>query len=210
MDYIILKINIRAKMSVIILFISLLSIFSLLVWRETYAQDIIVSREGNLYYAHIDSRKYRCSVGESGPNVNKIEGDRTTPIGDFPLREVFFRADKIVPTLVKTKLPIKKLTLTDGWCDAPEHPMYNKFVDLTNFDLNANHEKLYRDDDIYDIIIAVGYNDQPVIPGKGSTIFIHIAKEGYTGTAGCIAFTKPDLLEILPKLDRKSRLIIRQ
>lgn len=186
------------------------AIFFLLVWWETSPKDIIVFRKGDLYYAKVDGKKYRCSIGENGFNANKIEGDKTTPIGEFPLREAFFREDKIAPTLVNTKLFIKKLIINDGWCDEPNHPMYNKYVDLSNFDLNISHEKLYRDDDTYDIIIVVSYNDQPIIPGKGSAIFIHIAREGYTGTAGCIAFAKDDLLKILPKLSEKSRIILRR
>ncbi len=158
---------------------------------------IQVIHEKDEYYAIIEDKKYRCSVGENGLTVNKVEGDLRSPIGDFPLREIFYRADKFDAHITKAALPVHALTQDSGWCDDSENIHYNQFVDLHNFDPQISHEQLYRDDNLYDIIIVVGYHDNPPIPGKGSAIFIHVAEENYEGTAGCIGFSEPDLIHII-------------
>ena len=145
---------------------------------------------------------YQCAIGKGGfiAAEDKQEGDLKTPLGEFPLREVFYRADKISPENDKfrTKLPIREITENMGWCDEPEDENYNRLVELP---YEASHEQLFREDDIYDIIVVLGYNDSPPIAGKGSAIFMHIAKPDYEGTEGCIALAKDDLLELLAKVE---------
>ena len=96
----------------------------------------------------------------------------------------------------------------DGWCDEKTSSYYNKHVDLRTFDNKISHENLWRNDDLYDCFLVVGYNDKPVVPGKGSAIFVHIARAGYLGTAGCVAFTREDLKEIISKIDYNSKITI--
>jgi L,D-peptidoglycan transpeptidase YkuD (ErfK/YbiS/YcfS/YnhG family) len=147
--------------------------------------------------AEINGQRYRCALGRTGILQDKKEGDGGTPAGTYPLREVFFREDRV--SRPATGLPIRSLTTQDGWADDANLPEYNTFVTLPYL---GSHESLWREDHVYDIIVVVGYNDEPPVPGKGSAIFIHLAREGYTPTAGCIAFNKEDLLEILSGLQQ--------
>ncbi|PIR34636.1 MAG: hypothetical protein COV36_00340 [Alphaproteobacteria bacterium CG11_big_fil_rev_8_21_14_0_20_44_7] len=161
--------------------------------------DIIVKADRLKF----NNKEYRCAYGKSGFAQNKFEGDNCTPIGKFPLREVLYRADRIETP--KTKLPISEIQQNDGWCDDAEDINYNRKVTLPH---PARHEQLFRDEHIYDIIIVVGYNDAPPVKAKGSAIFIHLARENYAGTEGCIALDKTDLLEILHDLDENSHIIV--
>jgi L,D-peptidoglycan transpeptidase YkuD (ErfK/YbiS/YcfS/YnhG family) len=122
----------------------------------------------------------------------KAEGDGKTPSGSWRLRYVMYRPDR--RSRPKTGLPVTALAPTDGWCDDPADPSYNSPVRLP---FNAGHEKLWREDGIYNIIIVLGHNDAPPVPGKGSAIFIHIARPDYRGTEGCLALSEPDLESLL-------------
>jgi L,D-peptidoglycan transpeptidase YkuD (ErfK/YbiS/YcfS/YnhG family) len=146
--------------------------------------------------AHFCGKTFRCALGKGGITHDKKEGDNATPIGRFPLRCVYYRPDVFSPP--KTGLPLYALTPEDGWCDDITSPDYNTFVKLPH---PARHEKLWRDDAVYDLIIVVGYNDAPVVLGKGSAIFIHIARENFAGTEGCVAFTREDLEWIVARLE---------
>ena len=148
-------------------------------------------------------KSYSCAVGKAGIGKKEREGDNITPIGKFPIHFGFYRPDKI--TSIVSGIPFLPLSKDIGWCDAPEDEQYNRLVKLP---YDTSHEILWRDDDIYDIILAVGYNDDPVVPGKGSAIFIHVAREGFPPTEGCIALKKEDLLEIIPFLEHASCLIV--
>ena len=148
-------------------------------------------------------KRYRCAIGKGGFSDAKHEGDGCTPIGTFPLRECWYRKDGIAPP--KTGLPVRIIQPDDGWCDAPEDANYNKHVKLP---YAASHEKLWRDDHVYDLIIPIGYNDAPVVPGKGSAIFLHLAKSDYAPTEGCVAMFLPDWREILPYLTPETRIDI--
>lgn len=137
-------------------------------------------------------KHYRCTIGRSGFASKHSEGDGTTPLGVFLLRECWYRADLLDEP--QTGLPLKAIGKDDGWCDDPASPDYNKHVKLP---FEASHEKLWRDDGTYDLIIPIGYNDGPIVPGEGSAIFFHVAKPDYSPTEGCVALAKPDLLEVL-------------
>ncbi|MGK2741766.1 L,D-transpeptidase family protein [Tepidicaulis sp. LMO-SS28] len=142
------------------------------------------------------SLRFPCALGRSGMTEEKQEGDGASPIGIWPLREVFYRADRL--DAPATDLPISPLHPQDGWCDAPEDPAYNQPVTLP---YGASAENLWREDAAYDIIVVLGYNDDPVTPGKGSAIFFHLAREeedgGYGPTEGCIALSRADMLKVL-------------
>ena len=138
-----------------------------------------------------------CCIGLNGLTLNKIEGDNCTPIGTWPFRRVFYRADKQDTPL--TRLPLTKITKQMGWCDDPkDEENYNKLVELPYL---YSHEKLWRDDDIYDIIVELGFNDRPPIKGLGSAIFMHLMAKDGSPTAGCISLRKDDLLNLISIVD---------
>ena len=102
-------------------------------------------------------------------------------------------------------LEYRKIKATDGWCDAPEHESYNRLVGLP---FSASHEKLWRDDYVYDLIVEIGHNDAPPVPGLGSAVFMHIVREGYEPTEGCVALAKADLLVFLTAIQVDDTLVI--
>ena len=148
-------------------------------------------------------RRYRCALGASGVNKQKIEGDGVTPIGCFAIRYILYRADRI--PLPRTGLPVQQIAAVDGWCDDPGDRFYNKRVRLPYL---GRTERLFREDNLYDLIAILGYNDDPVIPGNGSAILMHIAQSNYAPTAGCIALGLPDLLSILVDCGLGSRVCV--
>lgn len=139
-----------------------------------------------------NGRSMRCALGRSGVSADKKEGDGATPLGVFPVRRVLYRADRA--DRPRTTLPCEALAPEDGWCDDPEDEHYNRQVRLP---CDAHCESLWRDDGIYDLIVVLGHNDAPVERGKGSAIFLHLARPGYAPTEGCVAVSKSDLLEFL-------------
>lgn len=149
---------------------------------------------------------YVCAIGRAGVAAagEKREGDLMTPTGRFPMRCCYYRPDRITPP-PETELPLIPLTPEDGWCDDPEHPMYNRPVKLP---FDGRHEKLWREDHVYDLIIPLGYNDGPIMPGAGSAIFMHLMREDGVGTEGCVALKKADLLGLLPKFTRATEVVV--
>lgn len=137
-------------------------------------------------------REYRCALGRGGVTTRKREGDGATPAAVMALRRVLYRPDRI--DAPRTALRRAALTPGDGWCDAPDDPAYNRQVALPH---GARCESLWRDDGLYDAIVVTSYNNDPVVAGRGSAIFVHVAAPGYAPTEGCIAFSIGDLLEIL-------------
>ena len=154
---------------------------------------LIVSADG---VATWRGRRFDCALGESGVTDDKYEGDLATPIGRFPLRYVLYRPDRVpVPT---TSLPVAPLTPLDGWCDDPADRRYNRLIWQP---YSASFELLWRNDSIYDVIVVLGYNDAPVIAGRGSAIFLHVAQRGMGPTLGCIALRQEDLLTVIADCD---------
>lgn len=143
------------------------------------------------------------AIGPGGIAVKGGEGDGITPRGRFPVREVFYRADRIARPNVKLKLCV--IAENDGWCDAPADPHYNRRVTLP---YPAGAEQMWRDDHLYDLVAVLGYNDAPVVPGKGSAIFLHLAKPDYTPTQGCIALAFADALAALEQLEPGDQVVI--
>ncbi len=145
-----------------------------------------------------------CAIGKNGYSQNKTEGDGKTPLGIFPLRRVWYRKDRVI--LPPLKIAAREILPQDGWCDDPSDARYNLRVALP---YAARHENLWREDGAYDLFVEIGYNDDPVIPGKGSAIFLHCEVDGFKPTEGCVALKKEDLIGILPQLDADSRIDIR-
>lgn len=152
-----------------------------------------------------NGKKYQCVAGKNGAVLTeqKREGDGATPAGSFTIRKVLFRTDKIA----KPESPFEtaEISTNDGWCDDINDLNYNKLVKLP---YPASHENLWREDNIYDIIAVLGHNDNPVAAGKGSAIFMHIARPEFTATDGCLALSLPDLLEILKNCRLETKVII--
>jgi len=144
----------------------------------------------------IGGKTFSCALGKKGIALSKTEGDQKTPTGNFPLRTVYYRYDKLSRPIY-SKIPMMALLKEDGWCDDPEDRAYNQSVMLP---YHASAERLWRDDGLYDVVVILGHNDDPVEKGKGSAIFLHVASETDKATEGCIALKKQDLLEILPIL----------
>jgi L,D-peptidoglycan transpeptidase YkuD (ErfK/YbiS/YcfS/YnhG family) len=138
------------------------------------------------------------------PAAEKREGDGASPLGCWPARRVFFRPDR--GAAPGTGLPVIALRPTDGWCDDADAPSYNRLVTLP---CRGSHERLWREDGLYDLIVELGYNDDPPEPGKGSAIFLHIARAGYLPTEGCVALAEADLHAVLERLGAGSVIEIR-
>ncbi len=162
---------------------------------------LIVTADGWLCWG---SARYRCALGRSGIRQDKREGDGATPVGCFALRRLLYRADRVAPP--PTLLPMAPIGHQDGWCDAPEHPAYNRQVTLP---FDASHERLWRDDALYDLLVVLGHNDDPVVPGAGSAIFLHVARPDYAPTEGCVALTLADLRGLLADLPAGAALEVR-
>jgi L,D-peptidoglycan transpeptidase YkuD (ErfK/YbiS/YcfS/YnhG family) len=146
----------------------------------------------------------RAACGMGGVRADKSEGDHASPAGRFSLLSAFYRPDRLAaPT---TALPLAALTPQDGWVDDPGDPRYNTLVALP---YPASHETLWRDDGLYDLIVVIGYNTDPVVPGRGSAIFLHVAHPDFTGTEGCIAVERPVLAALLGLLGPGSTINIR-
>jgi len=161
---------------------------------------IIIKKSGYLEYKNL---KFRCALGKAGIKKKKKEGDNITPEGTFKIIKVYFRPDKIKNFV--TSIKKKKIKKNIGWCDDPVSNSYNKEIKLPS---RFGHEKLYRKDNLYDLILVLNYNTNPIIKNKGSAIFIHIAKKNYEPTAGCVALKKKDLVELLKKIKKKIKIKI--
>jgi L,D-peptidoglycan transpeptidase YkuD (ErfK/YbiS/YcfS/YnhG family) len=135
---------------------------------------------------------YRAALGRGGVRADKSEGDGATPLGLLPLRRVLYRADHGRPPACA--VPIEPLAPEDGWCDDPTHRDYNRMIRLPH---PGRHERLWRDDAVYDLIGVLGWNDAPVERGRGSAIFLHAARPDFAPTEGCIALPEPVLRQVL-------------
>lgn len=133
-----------------------------------------------------------CALGKAGVRIDKREGDGATPLGTWALRRIWYRADRLAQP-PRTALPVREIRQDDGWCDDVSSPDYNRHVALPH---PAGHERLWRDDAIYDVVVELGCNDDPPVPGRGSAIFLHVARQGFLPTEGCIALALDDLLAL--------------
>ena len=167
-----------------------------------------------IYKTKIIFRKkiFSCQIGKKGkvPNYKKKEGDKCTPIGKFIIKSIFLRKDKKLNIRLKKTIKRKILYIhkSFGWCDDVNSKKYNQLVNLfSNF--NYSHEKLYRCDDVYDIILELNYNQNPIIRKKGSAIFIHCSFNDLRNTNGCVALKKNNLKFIINNLQKINYIYIR-
>ena len=148
--------------------------------------------------------KVRAACGRGGVRADKREGDGGSPAGTFPLLHCYYRPDRLpVP---QTGLPLTPLQPNHGWVDDPADPNYNRLVTLP---YPAHHEEMWRADALYDVVVLIGYNTNPSVPGRGSAIFLHVARPDFGPTEGCIAIARKTLLSLLPLLGPESRITIR-
>ena len=139
----------------------------------------------------------RAAIGRGGIAIKRREGDGVTPIGSFAIRKVFYRADRLA--MPGTALPLSAIAPDDGWCDAPDDALYNRPVKRP---YRASSEALWREDHLYDLLVVLGYNDAPVVPGRGSAIFLHVARPDFAPTEGCVAIALEDLRELVAQLSQ--------
>jgi L,D-peptidoglycan transpeptidase YkuD (ErfK/YbiS/YcfS/YnhG family) len=165
--------------------------------------DLIVTSATDGAWLDWGAGQKRAAIGPGGIAVKGGEGDGITPRGRFAVREIFYRADRLPAPRVA--LPLCAIAPDDGWCDAPTDPNYNRLVKLP---YPASAETLWRDDHLYDLVAVLGYNDDPVMPGKGSAIFLHLAKPDYSVTQGCVALACADLLAALEQLRPGDQVVI--
>jgi len=152
----------------------------------------------------IDEFKLKCSIGKGGIRKKIKEGDKITPKGTYSLDKLYFRSDKIKN--FRTELDTRVITKTMGWCDDPGSKDYNQLINISK-NYKYSHEKLFRKDDKYDLIIPIKYNYNKPIKNKGSAIFIHITKN-YGFTNGCIALKKKDFFVLLNLITKKTKIKI--
>ena len=169
----------------------------------------IVLKVNKKYFLKVGNKVFQCQIGQEGLEKaeKKTEGDKKTPIGQWYLKTVFYRSDKILRPKFKKKniLKIKKITENCAWCDDIQSNYYNKYIKVNNFQSrDINYEKLWREDDAYDILIVISHNVKPIIKNKGSAVFIHCSFSDKRKTAGCIALKKKDLVFLLKNLRYKT------
>ena len=149
----------------------------------------------NKKYLTFNNYKVKCAVGKKGVGYKKKEGDLITPIGQYKIKYILYRKDRV--NKIQSKLKKIIIEKSMGWCNDPKSKKYNKLIRLPSTD---SHEKLYKKENVYDVILVLNYNTSPIIKNKGSAIFIHTAKKNYKKTEGCIALKKVHLLKLLKEL----------
>ena len=143
------------------------------------------------------------ALGRGGIKANKREGDGATPRGAFRLRRLWWRADRHARP--RTLLPARRIGPRDGWCEDPRDRNYNRRVDVPP---GSKADRLARKDALYDFIIEIDHNTRPRVAGRGSAVFIHVAREGFAPTAGCVALTMPALRRLLERVGPGTRITI--
>jgi L,D-peptidoglycan transpeptidase YkuD (ErfK/YbiS/YcfS/YnhG family) len=161
---------------------------------------IIINKSCYLKYKDL---KLKCAFGRGGIKKKKIEGDNITPKGIYKILNIYCRSDRIKK--ISSKFQILKIKKNMGWCNDPKSKKYNQLIKIP---YKYHYEKLYRKDNIYDLILVLNYNIKPIVKNKGSAIFIHIAKKNYEKTAGCIVLKKKNLIKLIERINKKTKIII--
>ena len=153
---------------------------------------IIINKSGYLKYKNL---KFKCTLGKAGINIKKKEGDNITPIGIYKISKIYYRKDRIKKLFSKFKLiEIKK---NMAWCDDSKSKNYNKLIKLPS---KFTHEKLFRKDEVYDLIIPLNFNTKNIKKNRGSAIFVHVANKKFSPTQGCIALKKENLIYLIKNI----------
>ena len=167
------------------------------------------------YFLKVGKKLYGCQIGTVGfVNASKkVEGDKATPMGKWKLETLYYRSDRVLRPNIKKKNVLKLNQITEycGWCNDIRSNYYNKYIKINNFrSLDTNYERLWREDNVYDIIIKISHNTKPIIRNKGSAIFIHCSFEDFRTTAGCVALKKRDLMFLIKNIKSKSCIQIKK
>ena len=151
----------------------------------------------------VGQRAIRAALGRASVKAAKREGDGATPAGRFRPIRLWWRADRLPRP--RTLLPVRPIMSNQAWCEDPNDRRYNR-----PFRRSANEpgDRLQRADELYDLIVEIDHNTRPRVAGRGSAVFIHVARPGFGPTAGCIALTRGDLQRLLSRLSRKTRIIV--
>jgi L,D-peptidoglycan transpeptidase YkuD (ErfK/YbiS/YcfS/YnhG family) len=158
-------------------------------------------RQGRVSLAH---GIVSAALGRGGVTALKREGDGATPLGRFPVRAVLYRADRVKRP--RTLLPLRAIRSDDAWCEDPADRGYNRLVKASS---RPGIDRLHRHDHLYDVILVLGFNDRPRVRGRGSAIFVHLARHGYAPTAGCVGLSRHDLFALLPELRPGASIVVR-
>jgi L,D-peptidoglycan transpeptidase YkuD (ErfK/YbiS/YcfS/YnhG family) len=143
----------------------------------------------------------RVALGRGGIKADKREGDGATPRGAFRPVRLWWRADRL--SRIVTAQPVRRIRRNDAWCEDPADRRYNRLVSG-----GADGDRLWRDDPLYDLIVELDHNTRPRVAGRGSAVFVHVARPGFAPTAGCVALTKPSLARLLARIGPRTRIII--
>ena len=162
---------------------------------------IIINKSKYLKYKDL---KFKCALGKAGIRKKKKEGDNITPKGIYKIIKIYYRDDRIKK--ISSKFKLIKITKKMGWCDDPKSKKYNQLIKLPN---KYSHEKLYKKNNTYDLLLVLDYNMKPIVKNKGSGIFMHVAKRNYRPTAGCIALKKKDLLKLTKIIKLSTKILIK-
>ncbi len=157
----------------------------------------------NKKYLTYGNLKAKCALGKKGIGIKKKEGDLITPKGLFKIKKVFYRRDRL--KYLDTKLSKNVITNKMGWCDDSKSKKYNQLI---KYPFSFRSEKLYRKDNIYDIILILDFNMKPILKKRGSAIFLHVAKKDFSPTKGCIAISKINLKRLVGKINKRTKIKI--
>ena len=157
----------------------------------------------NQKYLTFKNYKAKCAIGKKGIGSKKKEGDLITPRGKYKVKYILYRKDRIKK--IQSEMKIIKIKKNMGWCDDPRSRNYNQLINLPS---NYRHEKLFKKENIYDIILVLNYNMRPIKKNKGSAIFIHVSKKNFKKTEGCVAIQKRYLLKIVKEIKKNTKVMI--
>jgi L,D-peptidoglycan transpeptidase YkuD (ErfK/YbiS/YcfS/YnhG family) len=143
------------------------------------------------------------ALGRGGILANKREGDGGTPRGTFLPRKLWWRADRF--RRPRTFLPTRAITPTDAWCEDPNDRHYNRPIRVAR---NHKGDRLQRKDHLYDFIVEIDHNTRPRVAGRGSAVFLHLARDNFGPTAGCVSMTRSAMLHLLRRLGPRTRIVI--
>jgi L,D-peptidoglycan transpeptidase YkuD (ErfK/YbiS/YcfS/YnhG family) len=149
----------------------------------------------------VGNMRWPVTLGRGGILVNKREGDGGTPSGIFRPIRLWWRADRLARP--RTALPVRPIRDDDAWCEDPADRRYNRPI---RRDSAAEGDRLWRSDHLYDLIVEIDHNTRPRVAGRGSAVFVHVARPDRGPTAGCVALNRPNLLRLLEKIGPKTRI----
>jgi L,D-peptidoglycan transpeptidase YkuD (ErfK/YbiS/YcfS/YnhG family) len=148
-------------------------------------------------------RTIQLALGRGGVRANKREGDGGTPTGTFHPMRLWWRADR--HPRPRTLLPVRAIQSEDAWCEDPNDRHYNRPIRLER---GRSGDRLRREDHLYDFIVEIDHNTRPRVTGRGSAVFLHLARENFGPTAGCVSMTKPAMLQLLQRLGPRTKIVI--